>query len=65
MNTKAKKLDELHLEYEALLVEEIENLLGLGMAHGWKSKNVENGIKMRAKLVKAGSKIKLPISEQS
>lgn len=52
-----RKLDELHLEYESLLIKEIESMIGLAYVHGWRSENHEAGKKIRAKLRKLGSKV--------
>ena len=57
------KLDELHLEYERLLIDEIESLIGLAISHGWQSRNAVKGAKCRAKLKAAGSMIEIPDSD--
>ena len=57
MNAKAKKLDKLHLEYESLLLQELETLIPIGISHGWKSRLYAAGLNARNALRKAGSKI--------
>lgn len=54
---KAKELDDLHREYESLLIREIESMIGLAVVHGWKSSLHNEGIRMRRDLRKAGSEI--------
>jgi len=54
---KLERLDKLHLEYEALLIKEIESMIGLAFSHGWRSRNHEEGKRLRSELRKAGSKI--------
>lgn len=39
-----------HEEYEALLIDEINSLIGTASVHGWKSQNVEKGAKLRDKI---------------
>lgn len=60
LHGKAKELDRLHLEYEDLLIAEINNLCGLATGHGWKSQLYQAGKAARKRLKEAGSKIKLP-----
>jgi hypothetical protein len=57
MKKKFKELDRLHLEYEAMLIREIESMIGLAIVHGWKSEQYLEGFKIREKLRKAGSAI--------
>lgn len=60
---KWEQIDELHLEYEDLLIQEINNLCGIAAVHGWHSQLYPAGKKARKKLKEFGSKIKLPEGE--
>jgi len=47
------KLITAYDEYIVLLVAEINDLVGLATAHGWKSKRYKMGVKARNKIEKA------------
>lgn len=54
---KAKKIDQLHIEYENLLIQEIESLIGIAAVHGWKSRLYQQGLMARNALRQHGSQI--------
>ncbi len=43
-------LDDYHREYEALLVQELEEVVGIAHAHGWKSTRYDRGVMMRSRI---------------
>ena len=44
------KLVEKQREYIKLLTDEINDMTGIVSSHGWKSKRVEDGIKLRSEI---------------
>ena len=48
--SKLENLVKVHKEYEFLLNDEIDDLVGYVHYRGWKSKNIEKGVKFREKI---------------
>ena len=47
---RLQKLVEAHEEYEALLVQELHELVGLAYVHGWSSSRAQAGDAVREKI---------------
>lgn len=62
--SKERELIELLDEYIKLLNKEINDLIGMASIHGWSSRNVQEGIELRAKIEEARKKYSESLNKQ-
>jgi len=61
--TRILALDETHIAYEKLLIEELNEFAGLTFAHGFQSTRVEAGKECRKQIEEARAALARPLAE--